>query len=545
MLGPALGPGFVLRYDMVWVPHLALRPDFLGLGSALPRAVPSDAVVAVADLVLPGWLIQKAVLLGALVAAGVGAARLLPRERLVARTVAVSVVVWSPFVIERVLIGHWPMLLCYAAMPWLVAACRRWRSSGRLPAALPIVVVLGSLSASAGLFTAVALLALLAGRDAARRTTIAVGVALAANAPWLVAGLLHAGAAVTDPDGARAFALGGAGSVPAPIAALGLGGIWNVEVVPASLSGPAAWLLVALLATLSVAGARAWWRATERREAWGLILCWCVGWGWAMTTWAVPGVSAWVAAHVSGAGVLRDGSRALVLCAPLLVVVVGHGADALVRRIPVTATRAVAAGVLAIAPVALMPDAVWGIAGRLTPVDFPSAYAEARQAVVDEPDSGDVLLLPLSAYRQPSWNHDVKVLDPTGRYLPRDFVAGDDLVVSGRIVAGEDPRARAAAAALSAPTPQARAGALAADGIGWVAISATGAPEVAGVRVVDTTELTLMRLTGVVEAPTSAWRVALMVPAWAAFAAILAGPGLVAGWRRGRRRKGAREGSAL
>ena len=38
MLGPALGPGFVLSYDMVWVPDLSLRPDALGLGSGLPRA---------------------------------------------------------------------------------------------------------------------------------------------------------------------------------------------------------------------------------------------------------------------------------------------------------------------------------------------------------------------------------------------------------------------------------------------------------------------------------------------------------------------------
>ena len=46
MLGPALAPGYVLSYDMVWVPDLALRPDFWGLGSGLPRAVPSDAASA-------------------------------------------------------------------------------------------------------------------------------------------------------------------------------------------------------------------------------------------------------------------------------------------------------------------------------------------------------------------------------------------------------------------------------------------------------------------------------------------------------------------
>ena len=39
-LGPALGPGYVLSYDMVWVPDLALRPDVLGVGSGLPQSGP-------------------------------------------------------------------------------------------------------------------------------------------------------------------------------------------------------------------------------------------------------------------------------------------------------------------------------------------------------------------------------------------------------------------------------------------------------------------------------------------------------------------------
>ena len=76
VLGPALGPGFLLVRDMVWVPDLALAGDVLGLGSGLPRAVPSDAVVAVLDEVVPGMLLQKLVLVLALTAGGVGAARL-------------------------------------------------------------------------------------------------------------------------------------------------------------------------------------------------------------------------------------------------------------------------------------------------------------------------------------------------------------------------------------------------------------------------------------------------------------------------------------
>src|SRR3954452_10276564 len=77
VLGPALGPGYLLVRDMVWVPDLALRADFLGLGSGLPRAVPSDAVVAVLDQLVPGMLLQKLMLIAALAGGGLGATRLL------------------------------------------------------------------------------------------------------------------------------------------------------------------------------------------------------------------------------------------------------------------------------------------------------------------------------------------------------------------------------------------------------------------------------------------------------------------------------------
>ena len=54
VVGPALAPGYVLTYDMVFTPRQPLLRSSVGLGSALPRAVPADAVVARADLGGPG-----------------------------------------------------------------------------------------------------------------------------------------------------------------------------------------------------------------------------------------------------------------------------------------------------------------------------------------------------------------------------------------------------------------------------------------------------------------------------------------------------------
>src|SRR5262245_64742005 len=71
---PLLRPGFVLGYDMVFVPDLGLRRDVVGLGTALPRAVPSDAVVAVLDNLTGGALLSKIVVLAIPAVAGGGMA---------------------------------------------------------------------------------------------------------------------------------------------------------------------------------------------------------------------------------------------------------------------------------------------------------------------------------------------------------------------------------------------------------------------------------------------------------------------------------------
>ena len=59
---PLLAPGYVVGYDMVFVPDLTLRLDLFGVTTALPRAVPSDVLVAVLDEVAGGQVLNKLVL---------------------------------------------------------------------------------------------------------------------------------------------------------------------------------------------------------------------------------------------------------------------------------------------------------------------------------------------------------------------------------------------------------------------------------------------------------------------------------------------------
>src|SRR6266545_5621435 len=121
-LGPALGPGFVLAYDMVFTPRQDLTAATLGLGSQVPRAVPVDAVVALATSVLPGDLLQKAVLVATIAAAAWGAARLAPTRSPWGQAATGAIYAWNPYVAERLFIGHWSLLVAYAALPWIARA---------------------------------------------------------------------------------------------------------------------------------------------------------------------------------------------------------------------------------------------------------------------------------------------------------------------------------------------------------------------------------------------------------------------------------------
>jgi len=556
LLGPALGPGFVLTYDMVWVPDLAVRPEVWGLGSALPRAVPSDAAVALLDEVVPGAWLQDLVLLGALVGGGFGAARLVP-DRTSVRTAVVALWQWNPFVVERLVIGHWPVLVGYAVLPWLVVLGARWRREGRVPPVLLLLVPVGSLSPGAALATAVVLLLAAGGRGRWLRLGLLV---TAANAPWVVAGLLHAADARVDAAGAAVFALSGEGAVPGPLAALTLGGIWNADVVPGSRTDALGWVALVVLAAVAALGWRRWWTGADPRERAVLLGAWAVGWGSATLTWAAPDVLGSVAAVVPGVGLLRDGARLLGLCAPVLVVLVGHGLDVVLTRVPANVPARVGAGLAAaLLPLALLPDGAWGVGGRLDDVDYPQAWAAARATLVEARSygaaPGDVLVLPASAFRAPPWNGGRVVLDPLPRYLTPDAVTDDTLVVDGVEVTGEDPRAAEALDAVQRLTPDAAAARLGELGIGIVAVDLDAAAQLGaavpdlpglddpqgrargGLQVLTLPEVTPRR-------PPAAWTVSLGV-AWTAYLGVAAAGavGVAAGASRRRRRVRARAGA--
>jgi hypothetical protein len=468
-VGPGLGRGFLLSYDMVFVPGPPLSAATFGLAGGPPRAVPSEAVVAVLSHVLLADVLQKLVLILIFVLACSGAAALAGGP-LLARLAAGVYYAWNPFVAERLIIGQWALLLGYAGLPWLL------RSLGYGPARLRLTrLVTALIPAAIGGFAAMTVSAVAAAPaalsrgepiDRARRLATVLLVVAGLSLPWVIPSLLAG--VHTDPRGADAFVA----RADTPFGRLGsllmLGGIWNAQTVPRGYGGPAsaAWLV---LAVAGIAG----YVLRARRQARGPGL----GAG------AVAGLAIAVLGALPfgilmlrdligiwpGFAVLRDGQQYL---APLaLAEAVGFGAAVTwaVRDLPAPGARraAGALGVMAVlAPVLLLPGLAWGAAGRLRPVPYPADWARARQIIDGDRRPGSALVLPWAAYRRYPWNHAEAAYDPWPLLLSRRVILNDALAVGPQTVAAEDPAARRMDRIIATPGPL--TGALRAAGVRYV-----------------------------------------------------------------------------
>ncbi|MFD1936688.1 hypothetical protein ACFSKW_34980 [Nonomuraea mangrovi] len=458
-LGPALGWGFVLVQDMVFVPDPVFSTFTFGLSGGAPRVVPSDAVVTALAQVLPAELVQKAILLGIFVLGCSGAARLVPSESVVPRLVAGACYAWNPYVAERLLMGQWALLLGYAGLPWVVrAACGRRLALALVPAAV-------------GGFAAMSISALTVLPVAAQcRRWVRVGaLVLLFSLPWLMLAVVRPRVLAGDPVGVDAFAARADGPFGAVGSLLSLGGVWNANAVPA---GYDTWLGAVARLSLALAGIAGFCLATPPSGAAregvalrrGLGVAAVAGFVIACLGVFQPGrdLLRWLVGVWGGFAVLRDAQQ---FVAPLaLLVAIGLGQ--LTAR--VTARWA---ALMVVAPLAALPTLTWG---ALDAVPYPRAWMEARAIIQQDREPGDVLVLPFESYRRFSWNGGRAVLDPAQRFFAapgREVVADDSVRVGSMVVAAEDPRAEQVERVLKRPSES-----LATAGFRYVVVDA-GTPE--------------------------------------------------------------------
>ena len=466
IVAPLLRPGYLLLRDAVSTPRSYLSDNALGVTAAAPRAVPQDFAVALASHVLDGGIVVKALLFAGLWLAGVGAARLVatvvPEAGLAGQLVGITVAIWNPYVAERLLQGHWSLLVGYGCLPWVAVTMLGLRAGTGTLFGLVFFVALAGLTPTGLLLAAVvALVCVAAPGDGPQRwwcAVSAVAIATTAALPWLMALALGAGSGRGEAAGVTAFAaraepgLGTLGSLA------GLGGIWNADAVPASRTTVLAW--VATMVLLLVVGLG--YTAVRAIPAARPLLILAVA---AVLVFSVvsmgPGLAVlrWLVDVAPGLGIVRDSQKWVSLAMPGYVLAGAGAVCALRDRLP--ARRA--ALVCCVALIIVLPDLGWGVAGRLRSVQYPSSWSTVAAKINADPRP--VAVLPANSMRHFPWAGPAPVLDPLPRWLRADVLSTGNLAVGGHIIPGENTRAQAVQQKLLAGAEPATLGV---DGVGWV-----------------------------------------------------------------------------
>ncbi len=438
ILGPLLLPGYVLTLDMKWTPQLHPPQRF-------DNAWLFYAPLHYLNLIIPSMLIQKILLLGTFVMAGVGAYRL-ARERAGGWPAYLAGLVYAvnPFAYTRLMAGQYLVLLGYALLPWLVQALVGWLEKPDLRRAAKFggwLIAIGLISIHALGLAALLILSITLAwgwgrwRKLSRRLVSLAGVAagwLVVNAFWLVPVLLGRSPIARDiatfgHDQFTAYATtaGGAGVL---LNVLALQGFWTDPLGRYALPSATGWLFwTAFVALMALVGLGIW-RAVARRDRLGLGLAAAglVAWVLAMgVAWSpVAGLTHWLAGAVPFYQGYREPHKWAAVLALVYAYMAALGAAWLREQMRGWTRAAVMIAVLLI-PLAWVPMLLWGAAGQLRSAEYPASWHELNQRLNAEPGEFKVLMLPWHQYLTLDFAGRT-VANPAPAFFDRPVISSDN-----------------------------------------------------------------------------------------------------------------------
>ena len=471
VVAPLISPGYLLLRDAVSTPRSYLSDRALGLAAA-PRATPQDFAVVFASHAIDGGIVVKALLVAGLWLAGWGASRLVavivPEAGAGGQFVAITLAIWNPYVGERLLQGHWSLLLGYGCLPWVATTMLTLRSASTGIFGLAFWLALAGLTPTGLILAATVALVCVAAPGAGRSrwlcAVVALAVAVVAALPWLTAAALGLSSSAdgiwTPTPNVAAFAaraepgLGTLGSLAS------LGGMWNNEAVPPSRATLFAVVSAGVLLVVVAIGLPTLLR---RRATRPLVLLAAASVLIAAALATGPGLAVLhaVVEAMPGLGVLRDGQKWVALAMPGYALA-GAGTVLALRR---WSRPAVTALVCCAALLLCLPDLAWGVGGKVESVHYPTDWATVASLINRDPEP--VAVLPADTMRRFAWSGPAPVLDPLPRWVRANVLITGDLIISGVTVPGEGNRAHEVQRLLLAggdPSAVRRAG------VGWLVL---------------------------------------------------------------------------
>jgi hypothetical protein len=462
VLGPALGPGYLLTLDMVFAPEMSAETQFYGLNPSAWASLPYLLVLQGLAELFPAWVVQKALLFLALFLAGLGAHKLAPVDG-IPRYYAGLLFMVNPFVHLRLLAGQWTLLLSYALLPFAVMAFMELMQRGGWRPAFKLVLVWTVAGAfqlhSFPLFSLVFLVLAVAhwGQGGFRRKALAslirrLGPAavmmVVLNIYWLVPIFFQGTSRIHQigPEAMRLFAPLGMTDLHVGFEVAAMEGFWRAaSLLPVGFS--LLWyvppfVVVFYLAILGLLGA-----LQDRATRWttgalgvialaGLVLA--LGASTVMTDWLFRLL--WD--HVPFFKGFRDSHKFVAL----LVLGYAYLGAFGVRNVQVAAgrwperlrglfgpsTRRFLGNIVLVLPL-LVPLAytirAFDFSGQVNPTSYPAGWEAVKQTIANDDQRGNVLVLPWHQYLDITWlpQPQQRVSNPAKLFFPGPVISGDNI----------------------------------------------------------------------------------------------------------------------
>lgn len=440
-LGPVLGPGALLNFDLVAVEHWPFPRSMWGLGPELPRSVPAELALATVAALFSGSVAVKAWFVAVVVGSFLTMFRLLKGldVQVLGQLAGAIAYALNPFVLTRLAVGHLTIAGVYALAPLVLPIVLRgsWRRP-QVVFASAALAFMGFFGGAVWLIAAVFGLAARRvesaraavqgpsggaegdGRASPRRTFLASALM---HLPWLVPSifLLSDGPDLIVDEAFRPS------NQLATVASLPLGyGFWQPLLEVGTGVGWLSGVVGICLAALAVAGSR------QLRDRFGnaaALMIGCGVFGVGVLNRSGPVVD-WIF-ELPFASAAREPHRFLVLVLWWVIPAAVVGSQRVLAALAAWSESTISQLGLLI-PAALMvvvsSPAMWGLHEFVTPVEVPTDWADARALV--EKDPGTVLVLPWDRYLNVGFADDRRVLNPALRFFGPDIIHGGQLGIT-------------------------------------------------------------------------------------------------------------------
>lgn len=416
IMAPLVRPGFVFALDMVPTPVWRL-PD------QVTSSYLFYALMHVLNFVVPADVLQKMLLLGIFLLAGLGMyglARKLQESQIATSNQEIGAYfsgifyVINPYTYSRFMAGQFAVLLGYALLPWFARTLLRFlrepslRGAGKMGGLAAVIGIVSIHSLGLLLLTSVIAVSLAAWklrkntpalRKLAGLITLSAGIFILLSSYWLVPVAAGQGATAGAISGfgagdQQAFTTLGHGAL-GRLANVGrLEGFWveaqGLYRLPQAI-GPVWWLALGVVIGLIVAGAVRLWRTGRRYEtAWfGLSAL-------VAAVFAAAILTPWLSAHVPFFAGYREPHKFAGLVALTYALFAGGGVIAVLAWCQRYVT-ALAVSVMVL-PFVLTPSMLFGGGRQLSTHQYPSGWFTVNAQLNTDTDQFKVLFLPWHLY---------------------------------------------------------------------------------------------------------------------------------------------------